>query len=460
MESPIALPERERTAAATRRMPEPRSKRIALFQYHWDVTSQTANSLIALADAGYALELFLFTSPRCQDLVDFETLRKRTKVEVHQLWTAAPTASSEEERNLTNRRTTFRRRLRSLVRTHVPAVASARSFLSNAYCRYTLRRTMGESLLAPGVVDRALQKMDGKAYRCLIGVEKKGLIWAGLVARKLHLPVLYHSLELYTDDGEYWRVLAPDQFTYNSIRLGERLHHRGAVATIIQDPERAQVLFRDTGVDIATAAIHYVPVSMLGGPYTEPSHYLHDSLRIPRNQKLVLYFGQIWERRYVLELVQAAQKFPDDWLLVLHGPPFEGTVEKIKELDQRRKVVLSLRMVPAEQIHEVVASADVGLLFYSGETHNERLTAFASEKMALYMQCGVPFIAFDYPGFRRLAEDDQCGLVIREFEELSEAIGRILSDREEFGRRAHGAFEKYYNFSHSFAKVIEAIEGL
>src|SRR5260370_22064256 len=115
-------------------------------------------------------------------------------------------------------------------------------------------------------------------------------------------------------------------------------------------------------------------------------------------------------------------------------------MKKIKHLDRRHKVALSLQLVPAEQIQEVIASADVGLLFYSGQSHNERLTAFASEKMAFYMQCGVPFVAFDYPGFRRLADNDGAGRVVGRLEELPESIRTILMSHEKFRQGAQRAF--------------------
>jgi glycosyltransferase involved in cell wall biosynthesis len=144
----------------------------------------------------------------------------------------------------------------------------------------------------------------------------------------------------------------------------------------------------------------------------------------------------------------------------MHGEAAVSTMEKIKGMDRRQKVILSQKMVPAERIQEIIASADVGLLFYSGETQNERLTAFASEKMALYMQCGVPFVGFDYPGFRRLADEDRCGVVVSRIEQLPEAIAVILRSHDPFRQNAHRAFGKHYCFADSFAKVVEAINGI
>jgi glycosyltransferase involved in cell wall biosynthesis len=434
--------------------------RVALFQSNWIVSSQTANAVIALAAAGYRVELFLFNSPQSQDYVDLEELGKRTNAEIHRLWTAEATTTEPATTRPTNGQPTIRRRLRSFLRGRFPAVIHAQSFLRNAYQLQALRRGLAEGLLMPGQVERALEVMAGKQYRCLIGVEKKGLVWAGLVARRLGVPYFYHSLELYTDDGDYWRILTPDRFEFRRLRLGERLHHRHAAATIIQDRDRARVLFQANGLDMSRATILYVPVSVLGSPHPRRGRDLQELLGIPSDRRMILYFGHIWERRYALELVDAAQRFPDDWLLVMHGPAADSTVAKIKELDRRHKVVLSLNMLPFEHIQDIIASADAGLLFYSGESHNERLTAFASEKMALYMQCGVPFVAFDYPGFRRLADEDRCGVVIRQLEDLPDAVGTILMNRAEFSQNAHLAFEKHYNFTKDFAKVLEAIERL
>jgi glycosyltransferase involved in cell wall biosynthesis len=437
------------------------NRRIALFHCNWVVQSQTANAILMLADAGYAVDLFLYNRPRSQDFVDLGDLCKKRNVQVFQLWKGdKATPDSAESPGATNGTPNVRRRLGSLVRTWFPPLAQARSFIKNSYQLYSLRRGLGEGLLPPGLVERALQIMGGKRYRCLIGVEKKGLIWAGLVARILRVPFFYYSLELYTNDGDYWRIVTGDRFTFECLRLGERLHHRNAAATIIQDPDRAQVLFDDTGVQYSANPVLYVPVSVLGGPHERRSQYLHESLAIPRYRKIILYFGSIWERRYVLELTQIAQRFPEDWVLVMHGEASEGIEEKIRKLDQRQKVIFSLKMVPVDKIQEVIASADVGLLFYSGDTHNERLTAFASEKMALYMQCGVPFVAFDYPGFRRLADNERCGMAIGRLEEMPEAIHEILLSYAAFREAAYRAFDKHYNYAWNFAKVIEAIDRL
>jgi glycosyltransferase involved in cell wall biosynthesis len=208
------------------------------------------------------------------------------------------------------------------------------------------------------------------------------------------------------------------------------------------------------------ATILYVPVSVIGDPFKNHSSFLRDALGISTGKKIILYFGLLWEKRYVLALAELAQNFPEDWVLVMHGEDCDSAVEKIKSVDRRNKVVISLNMVPSARIQEVVSSADIGLALYSPAPQNDRLTAFSSEKMALYMQCGVPFIGFDYPGDRQLASEHRCGVVIKDLQELPSAVSQILAHHDEFRQRAYQVFSKHFDFSRNFTTVVECLNEL
>jgi len=175
---------------------------------------------------------------------------------------------------------------------------------------------------------------------------------------------------------------------------------------------------------------------------------------------IVLYFGKLCEDRYVLELANIAQTFPERWTLVLHGWGSASLISDIRRCDARQKVALSLALVPGHELVELVASADVGLAFYSAALQNDRLSAFASEKVATYLQCGVPFVAFDYPGYRYLADKDRCGVVIQDLSELPQAISTILTAHEAFRHGAHKAFTRHYDYARNFRAVIDWLEGL
>lgn len=436
-------------------MPEGNARRVAVFQADWPVQSQTVNAVAALAQAGYEVELFLF---KAHTYVDLGELQQWPGVEVYDLTAADlshPSTTPAETHGL-------RRRVRTRLRALAPRLASwysrARSGLASV--RYASRRILdAHVMLDENIVKQALQIMQGKEYASLIGVEKRGLVWAGALAEQLGVPYMYFSLELYTEDfGRFADMRLWQSVDFKRLRATERMYHKKAAATIIQDPDRAQVLFRANRLALEGARVFYVPVSLRGGVVRSRSRFLHESLGILDGTRVILYFGQINEDRYAVELAKAAQSFPREWRLVMHGWGDSEVIHKIKALDSHNRLVISLEMVPSDLIPELIASADVGLALYSPRIENDRLTAFSSEKMALYLQCGVPFVAFDYPGYQRLASEDRCGAVIHELTELPAAINQIFAAHGQFRVNAYKAFGKYYDFEKSFAKVIEGLE--
>lgn len=430
-------------------------KRVAIFHAGIPVMSQTANCAIALTQAGYEVDLFLFDTGT---FVDLKKLGDTAGIQIHDLQIPVRALGEEVADWIDAVRTKVKhflgRASPGLLRLYRVMRSTARDLLFSL-----LGHAPVSEFIRRGTVKRSLRLMKDKQYQCLIGVEKHGLIWAAEVARQRNAAVIYYSLELYTED--FGRVVMSGSKVFERLRSIERLYHRRAVATIVQDPDRAQALFEANGLRLSDSTVLYVPVSLLGGRYEKRSAYLREKFQLSSEQKVILYFGQIYDaRRLTLQLARVAKSFPDDWVLVLHGPDYGSTVEKIEALECRDKVIVSREFVPSDKIQDVVASADVGLAFYSDTIQNDRLTAFASEKMALYMQCGVPFVAFDYPGFRRLATESQCGVVVRRLPELPTAIEKILCARDDFRCRAWNAFEEHYDFQQNFAPVIDHIESL
>ena len=444
-------------------------KRVGIFQAEYPVISQTANCAITLAEAGYGVDLFIFNAWNTWIFVEREKLEECEAVHIYEFNDGPSLDCATSSRTEVIPSGGFKRRLKAIVRATVPGVITLRDYVRSAAraAGLTLRTVRNafpflvrseDGLVPQQVVAWALQRVASHDYRFLIGLEKKGLIWAGQIAEKVHVPLIYYSTELYTED--YWRIVNGGPRDFKQVRLAERKNHRKASATIVQDPDRARVLFRGNGLSMTKATIFYVPVSLRGGPYKERSWYLHETLSLPRDRKVILYFGLMWERRHVLDLARVAQSFPEDWILVMHGWEWGSAVEKIKAVDRANRVKLSLELAPSDKLQELVASADIGLAFYSDLTENDRLTAFSSEKMALYMQCGVPFIAFDYPGYRRLANEDGCGVVIQNLEQLPGAIRKILMSHDDFRQRAFRAFRRHYDFARNFAQVVEGIGSL
>ena len=87
-------------------------------------------------------------------------------------------------------------------------------------------------------------------------------------------------------------------------------------------------------------------------------------------------------------------------MLVLHGYGNQTYLAYLQSIADMDRVVFSFDFVPEDKIIDVISSATIGLALYPNTSSNDRLAAFSSVKVAYYLQCGVPVIAFDSESFR------------------------------------------------------------
>jgi hypothetical protein len=323
-----------------------------------------------------------------------------------------------------------------------------------SYVRYYpvwLVRRKGE--MPASVLRATLLATEGHHYRALIGVDQAGLVWAGQVGGRLCVPYFYHNLELVTRDfyGPFTSV------EEKRLKYAEVRHHRKSYATIVQDAARGEILFSDNRVE--PARVLYVPVSLLGPSRGARSTFLHERLHLGKDRAVILQFGWLSDRRLCIELAELAQRFPDRWVLVMHGYGSEEYLQRIRAADTYQRVVLSLAPVPSPQVPEVVASAHIGLVLYRPLKDNDRLTVQSSEKVALFLKCGIPIVALDNPGYEIL-ELRHCGVVIKSLDELPAAIERILASWDEFSYNARVLFDERYEFKANYRKVVDMLKSL
>lgn len=321
--------------------------------------------------------------------------------------------------------------------------------------RYATRHSDLDYLLPNELQKRTREQMQGRSYCALIGVERTGLVWAGAMAERIPAPLIYFSLELYTDDF-------PHDPLGNGVRTRclnrmEAQYHRLSQATIIQDAARAQVLLQDNSV--RHTQLLFLPVSLLGPARREKSDLLHRMLNLPDEQRLLLMFGKIASRRFVPDLVQVAQSFPENWTLVIHdGGASPHSVDMLKAKDRQGRVAVSTTLVPPSELPALISSADIGLVFYAADTQNEYLTGRSSEKAAQYARAGVPMVAFNYPSFAGVFDEYQCGLGVETLDGIGEAASCIFVDYDVYRQGAWRAYEQVYEFSRHFQTIAEWLE--
>jgi glycosyltransferase involved in cell wall biosynthesis len=378
--------------------------RVGVFQYEWPLQSHTVDFVVALA-AETDVDLFLYDCPT--RLVDLSRLDS-PRIRVIELGPRARRGSP---------------------------IAIAVTLLERLSVIPTI------SLAARA----ARRRMRGLRYTSLVGVEKKGLIWAGLAARGI--PLTYFSLELYDEEHPYF----DDQPGFAALRMAEKRFHRRAVATIVQDRDRGAHLLRANGIE--TQPLIFLPVSVRGEPILERGTYLRDKFGIAADRPVILYLGLMDENRHCLDVARMARQHGERFAFVFHGYGEAEFLDRMRN-EGGDALILSTDMVSEHELPHVVASADVGLALYRTDCANDRLTAFSSEKVALYCRAGVPFVAFDSESYRALIAAVKCAELTPDPAGIPEAVERILSDYEVYRSGARAAFSRYYRYDANIAKAL------
>jgi glycosyltransferase involved in cell wall biosynthesis len=393
-------------------------KRAAIFQYQWPLQSHIVNLAEALASSGYEVEIFI--KDCSSDLVDLARLQMLSRINI----------ISFNSTSAGSRQKILLRRLHGLY-------------------EHAMKRFSYAPIIIPSVV-AAFRYVRRKRYSFFIGIEKMGLIWAGFLSELTGTPFVYYSLELYDEEHPDFNGLPRG---FSALRRMEKKYHRKASATIIQDRLRGDYLFRSNGIIDNTMIL--LPVSVPELPAGHKVNYYRSHWGIPPELPVVLYLGFIMERRQCIDLAYVARDHVNRFRIVYHGYGDAIFLDKILRVSGGA-VTLSTELVPENLLSSVVAAADIGLAFYGNDCAN----AFSSEKVAIYCRAGVPFIAFDTESYRELIEYFRCCVLIKDIQELPQAVSAILNDYSAYRTNALRAFRKYYQFETNVAQVIKQLENI
>lgn len=269
----------------------------------------------------------------------------------------------------------------------------------------------------------------------IIGIEKAGLDMASILGDKFNVPYVYYSLELYIEDHYALR-----RFEWQLYR--EREAHTKACATIIQDgfrwtvlskanrPTSQDVFFLPVGLDKASVAMFEPHKGVLS--------------RVVDVNKL-LYFGNISRDRFSLDLFNVVNMLPDGVCIHLHGPLTDKALASVFSQDVGpNKFIYTTTRLPESEVLDLIAGAKIGLAFYRSDNANDLLTAYSSQKIAIYFERGLPIVAFRSAAYEDLFSRFTCGVMIDSMDQLPGAVDKILSSYEEYSAGALLAFDRVY----------------
>jgi hypothetical protein len=281
----------------------------------------------------------------------------------------------------------------------------------------------------------------------LIGVDQDGLIPAGVIGILTGNPIIYWSLEMtfardYSYLGKFLKYL-------------EKIFHRRAALTIIQDWDRARSLAEEHKVDLTHFII--VPNGPLGKPVVVNSDYFQKKFHLRAEQKVILHAGLIGTDARSLELAAAVVNWRESWNLVFHSSIKRDITEPILQAIQQKggeHVYLSLDPVTYDKLDVVMSSGHIGLVIYAkNRGSNYDLMAGASGKAAHYLRCGLPIICIDLPSLAQVINEYQCGLAVENLQEVASAVEKIFLRYAYYRTNAFRCYEEVYEFGSHFRQV-------
>jgi glycosyltransferase involved in cell wall biosynthesis len=149
--------------------------------------------------------------------------------------------------------------------------------------------------------------------------------------------------------------------------------------------------------------------------------------------------------RYTRKLIRAAAALPPELALHLHGPVYDTPTRRLIEGPLPPNVRCTTHVVPESELPRLLAGADVGLALYRCENANDRLTAYSSQKVALYLRAGLPIMTFRNDTYAELFSRFRCGEMVDDLGELGAAARRILDDYPAYSAAACAAFADIYH---------------
>jgi hypothetical protein len=310
---------------------------------------------------------------------------------------------------------------------------------------FRLRLITKRNVITPFKVRESLKVLSTRApFDLVIAFDPVSLFLATQLFRSELGRIVEYSLEISDESHVDFRASR----TERSFRKFERHVLPKLRALMIQDRFRAAVLLRHVRRADAVRTIFF-PVAM-AGPGRKPA----PGLRTP-GAATVIFFGGVWSAAFLRELRAIAAGLRDGQRLVVRGG--RGTVTPGPMSGLRFE--LNTEPIPFARVNDVIATADIGLALYPHNEANSRISAFASEKVARYLQCGVPFIAFRSEDYAYLQAETGCCVLVDSYSDVPAAVNRIIETYETYQRGAVAAFDRFYGHDMTGPALVRALVG-
>jgi glycosyltransferase involved in cell wall biosynthesis len=280
-------------------------------------------------------------------------------------------------------------------------------------------------------------------YDAVIAVNDVGLA----ASEGLHpdYALVYYSLEVYYEDHPH---IVWDTWRKN-IKERERAQFRKISLLIIQDEERARLMFEDMRQPFDQDKYVQLPVTHAGKTHRTRSDYLRRHYPELDGKKILLQQNVGGARRSEEIAKMAMQTSSEEFAIVFNGSTFA---------DEPARYVQHKGFLDYRQLDMLVASADIGLVFYLDDNENDRLISHASGQLSHFTMLGVPVITSYTPSLERLVNKYNCGIVVKSVNDIYAAARQIMKNYEKYCAGAIACFDAEYDIANYRDKILQRLK--
>ena len=231
-----------------------------------------------------------------------------------------------------------------------------------------------------------------------------------LVSKKLNLPLVYDSHEIFTEMPS-----VNGRFTQNIWRSLESFIAPKLNFMMTASESYADWFHKTYGIER--------PVVVQNFPLKSGNPQDYSIVNLP---KVIIYQGVINPSRGLDKLIPEMHKIENAELWIAgDGPKKKEFQELTKNLGLDDKVKFIGKILP-EELREITQQADVGL---SIEEDNGLSYYFSMpNKISDYIQARIPVVVSDFPEMRKVADHFKAGEKIRDYNELAQKIQLVLNN--------------------------------
>lgn len=271
---------------------------------------------------------------------------------------------------------------------------------------------------------------------------------------------IYHSNDLNTLPQGYicskWRI-KPKKLIYDShevqtSRTGYSSPIHGKLEAFLIKKIDEMIVENNTRAKYNEDLYGFYPHVVHNYPFkqirqSEEKVDLYEILKIPRNEKILLYQGGIQTGRGLDKLIKAAPLFKEGVLVLVGDGKIKPELQAmVKEMRLEEKVKFHPK-VPLADLPKYTRNGYLGFQVLNNVCFNHY--SASSNKLFEYMMSGIPVVACSFPEIQRVVEGEKIGLCIDSHDptSIADGVNYLLSHPDERERMAANSYKARNQFN-------------